>query len=77
MKEKEKLVAIKDGITVRVKARRYPPEKEVYGTVRLCGMDCEGKPFDLLFTLDEFDLVIKAVNSAKQAVCREDKEVKP
>ena len=73
MKKGEKLVAVKEGVTAMVRAWRYPPEAEVYGTVRVCGVDDEGKPFDVTFQLEEFAAVDEAVSSVVEAV----REVSP
>lgn len=67
VKTKEKLIAVKEGLTAKVHVFKFPSGTQIHGAVVLCGVN-EGKPIALTLTLDQLDLINEAVRSAAEAI---------
>ena len=59
--EKARTIVIKEGVTARIEVWKHPGFEEVRGSVRLCGLDDEDRPFRLYLDHQQLEELTKAI----------------
>ena len=59
--EKSRVVAVREGLTAVIEVYKYPGFEEIRGSIRLCGLDDEDKPFRLTLHHERLETLMKTL----------------